>query len=84
MTTISFVEELEEIVGKTVSATWTGCYPQLLLLFTDGTAALIEEGYLGEHGGMTVRYPPEEYHRRQAEEVLNALEMKRRPRDFTL
>lgn len=56
------VEELDEIHGKTILGTQTENYPRLLLVFTDRTAAVIEEDttgcyYIGEHGGMMLADP---------------------------
>ena len=78
---IGFLEEVEEMVGRTIAATWTRSEPYLIVLFTDGTAAIIEEDrsgcyYAGDHGGMTVCYPPEDWHRTEAEKLLNGLAKK--------
>jgi hypothetical protein len=59
------VEELDEMDGKTIVATRTETYPRMLLIFSDRTAAVIQEDtsgcyYAGEHGGMMLADPDDE------------------------
>ena len=63
---IPFWEELDQLTGRTILATWTDFHrPRLLLVFTDQTAAIVTEDlsdcyYAGDHGGMMVDDPYED------------------------
>lgn len=75
---IPFLDELEELEGRTVLKAWTDWNtPRLLLLFTDRTAAVIVEDrsscyYAGEYGGMMATEPYDD-ERKQALELWESV-----------
>ena len=69
------VEELDELHGKTIIATFTENNPRLLLLFRDRTAAIIEEDCRRSWGMMLA--DPNDYDREQALKMWNEHEQSR-------
>lgn len=78
-----FWEELDQLAGKTILEAWTDdLEPRLLLVFTDRTAAIVEEDtsgcyYAGETGGMMVAEPSED----EKAKAVEIWESRHRPTD---